>query len=45
MKIICNEAFDDDCPFATLNEFRAMLEAATRACMASIAGAKAANGQ
>jgi nicotinate-nucleotide--dimethylbenzimidazole phosphoribosyltransferase len=32
-------------PFATLNEFRAMLEAATAPDMASIAGAKARNGQ
>jgi nicotinate-nucleotide--dimethylbenzimidazole phosphoribosyltransferase len=32
-------------PFATLNEFRAMLEAATGPDMASIAGAKARNGQ
>jgi nicotinate-nucleotide--dimethylbenzimidazole phosphoribosyltransferase len=42
---ICNEAFDMTAPFATLNEFRAMLEAATAPDMASIAGAKARNGQ
>jgi hypothetical protein len=42
---ICNEAFDMTAPFATLNEFRAMLEAATGPDMASIAAAKARNEQ